>query len=91
MALRAKELEAETISWQQKWDDSNDELAEMTRNHEKLQTNLCQVHEKLIKITNLYRVLEKERYELMTKMGRGELALAKSAAELLPEHLAKKL
>jgi len=90
VALRAKDLEQETLLWQKKWDDSNEELAGMTKNHEELQTNLCNVHEKLIKITGLYRVLEKERYEMMTKLGRQEAALARSAAELLPEQFLKK-
>lgn len=84
-------METETLSWQKKWDDSNDELAQLTKNHEILQLKLCNVHEHLIKMTGLYRVLEKERYDLMTKLGRQEQALAKSAAELLPEHLAKQL
>lgn len=90
VASRAKNLEIETLTWQKKWDESNDELAKLTKNHEVLQNNLCQVHEKLIKITGLYRVLEKERYDLMTKLGRQELALAKSASELLPAHLVDK-
>ncbi|CAL8121942.1 unnamed protein product [Orchesella dallaii] len=84
VALRAKDLETETLIWQKKWDESNEELSGMTKNHNDLQTNLFNVHEKLIKITGLYRVLEKERYEMMTKLGRQEQALAKSAVELLP-------
>lgn len=70
MSKRTKDLDKETQDWQTKWEINNAELMGITKNHEELQTEVGKVHENLIKMTNLYAQLEKERSQLMTKLGK---------------------
>jgi len=63
-------LEEETTKWQKRWEVNNQELMQVTEINEKLQNELIKVHDSLVTVTNLYKALDKERTELMKKLGR---------------------
>ena len=68
VTLRTKELEKDTLKWQQRWEESNAALILMRKNHEKLQTELNKSHESLETMTNLCRALQNERKELLSEI-----------------------
>jgi chromosome segregation ATPase len=70
---KTKELEKETVGWQNRWQESNVSLIRMTNSHQKLQTDLSKVHESLIKMTSLYRALDKDRSDLLKKLNRADV------------------
>lgn len=63
-------MEEETTKWQKRWEVNNQELMQVTEINEKLQNELIKVHDSLVTVTNLYKALDKERTELMKKLGR---------------------
>lgn len=65
-----KDLDKETQDWQKKWEVNNEELLVISRSHEQMQNEVAKVHENLLKMTQLYYQLEKEKHGLLQKLGR---------------------
>jgi predicted nucleic acid-binding Zn-ribbon protein len=70
MAKQARALETETMEWQKRWEENNSKLVTITRDIEAIQIEVGRVHESLLKMTNLYHALDKERSSMMKKLGK---------------------
>jgi len=77
----AKSLDTETQDWQKKWEVNNGELLQISHEHEHIQGEVARVHENLIKMTQLYQQLERQRSDLLKKLGREPPAPNKDPSE----------
>jgi hypothetical protein len=65
-------LEKDTQDWQKKWEVNNIDLMGITKSHEQMQNEVTKLHENLIKMTTLYQQLDKEKSQLLKKLGRDQ-------------------
>ncbi|CAG7833257.1 unnamed protein product [Allacma fusca] len=81
VTLRTKELEKDTMKWQQRWEESNAALTLMTGSYEKIKVELVKSHDSLATMTNLCRALQTERKDLLQKLKPGDSSGAEPAEE----------
>lgn len=79
---RTRELEQETLKWQNRWEESTQALKLMKGNHEKLQGELVSSEQSLEKMTGLCRALQNERKGLLEELKAKQL---KEKAQLLEQ------
>jgi len=65
---RTKDLEKETVKWQQRWEDSNAALHRMVQNYQKVQEELNKSQDSLEKMKSLCRTLHSDNRKLLTEL-----------------------
>lgn len=68
VTTRTKDLEKETLKWQNRWEESTKALKLMKENHDKLQGELLNSEQSLEKMKGLCRALQSERKELLEEL-----------------------
>ena len=58
-------MEAETVKWQTRWEQTNETLVKVEKSNIALQNELVKANEGLVKMTDLCRALQTERKTLL--------------------------
>jgi hypothetical protein len=68
VTVRTKQLEMETIKWQQRWEESNTALNKMRENYTRVQDDLVKSKDSLEKMKGLCRTLHNENRDLQSEL-----------------------